>query len=48
MRAAFIASILPPVMKEGERKKDSSHCDRKPLNLIGDYGNDAQVTNIAI
>ena len=29
MRAAFIASILPRVMKEGESKEGSSHFDEK-------------------
>ena len=29
MRAAFLASILPQVMKEGESKKGSSHFDEK-------------------
>ena len=29
MRAAFLASILPQVMKEGESKEGSSHFDEK-------------------
>ena len=29
MRAAFLASILPGVMKEGESKEGSSHFDEK-------------------
>ena len=39
MRAAFIASIPPRVMKEVESKEGSSHFDEKALNLIGHYGN---------
>ena len=36
MRDAFLAPILPRVIREGESKEGSSHCDQY-LNLIGPY-----------
>ena len=45
MRAAFLASILPRIMKEGKIKEGSSHFDKKTLNLIGHYGRLYWLTN---